>query len=88
MLSAINFEKLKIMDGGWPGVKVDKKPKMEALVNSSLLYPSINDSMETICLVSLGKSNVSNGGLSLGISTCVGKKVWKILNLKEKSKSR
>ena len=75
MFSAMNLAKLYTMDGGWPGLKVYRKPKIATSVNSSLLYPRINDSMETIYLVSLGKSNVSNGGLSLGISTCVGQKV-------------
>ena len=43
MFSAMNLAKLYTMDGGWPGRKVDRKPKIATSMNSSLLYPSMND---------------------------------------------
>ena len=59
MFSAMSLEKLKIIDGGWPGDNVDRKPKMETSINSSLSYPRINDIIEIIFLVPSGKSKVS-----------------------------
>ena len=36
--------------GGWPGDKVDRKPRMDSSVNPYVKYPSIKDNMEIICL--------------------------------------
>ena len=36
--------------GGWIRDNVDRKPRMDSLVNPSVKYPSIKDSIEIICL--------------------------------------
>ena len=42
--------KSNMIDGGWPGDKVDRKPRMESSVCPSVKYPSIKESIEMICL--------------------------------------
>ena len=46
----MKLEKSKMIEGGWPGDKVVRKPRMDSLVNPSVKYPSINESIEIICL--------------------------------------
>ena len=70
-----------ITDGCCPGVKVDKNPKMDSSVCSSVKYPRMKESMEITCLQPSGNLAVEYGGFSSGISTCEGMNVWKIMNL-------
>ena len=63
ILSAIYPKKLKITDGGCPGVNVDKKPKMDSYVYSSVKYPRMNESMEITCLEPSRNFEVDYGGL-------------------------
>ena len=44
--------------GGYPSTKVDRKPRMDSSVCSSVKYPRINDSMDMTCLNSSGNFEV------------------------------
>ena len=59
---------------------------MDSTVCSSVKYPMMKESMEITCLEPSGNLAVEYGGFSLGISTCEGINVWKIMNLLGKSR--
>ena len=61
--------KSNMTDGGWPGNKVDRKPRMDSSVCPSVKYPSIKESIEIICLDPSGNLAVEYGGFILGMST-------------------
>ena len=77
-----------MIDGGWLGDMVDKKPRIDSLVCSSVKYPRMKVSIEIICLEPSENLAVEYGGFIFGISTWEGIKLWKIMNLLGKSSAR
>ena len=61
-----------MIDGGWRGDMVDKKPIIDSSVCSSIKYPRMKESIEIICLEPSGNLAVDYGGFIFGISTWEG----------------
>ena len=78
ILYAKNWAKLKTIDGGLPGLKIDRKASITSSAYSLVVYPRIQESMVIICLALLEKMVAAYGGLSVGVWDSSMMKVWKI----------
>ena len=47
-----------MIDGGYPSAKVDRKPRIDSSVCSSVKYPRIKDNMDMTCLDPSGNFEV------------------------------